>query len=159
MYWYVSLFTYVWEGWCILAAYACTKANGQPWTAARFPIGSPSYQWRRFHAARVFVCTFYALSSVINAAILSSLILPFTRLPPGSRRIRINVKFLRRLGGFHSFWLHEETVTFAPKCHEIINEVCEQGLKRSKGVASMFLKIYDWFFILLSLLSSNKACN
>ncbi len=26
---------------CALAAYAYTNANGQPWTAARFPIGSP----------------------------------------------------------------------------------------------------------------------
>ncbi len=45
--------------WCVLAAYACTNANGQPWTGARFPIGSPSYQWYWFHAARVFVCTFF----------------------------------------------------------------------------------------------------
>ncbi len=27
--------------WCVLAAHACTNANGQPWTGARFPIGSP----------------------------------------------------------------------------------------------------------------------
>ncbi len=28
--WHVNLLTYAWEECCALAAYACTKANGQP---------------------------------------------------------------------------------------------------------------------------------
>ncbi len=52
-----------------------------------FPLAPRSDRWYWFHAARVFVCTFYALSSGINEAILSVLIWSFTRLPPGSRRI------------------------------------------------------------------------
>ncbi len=80
--------------WCALAAYACTNSNGQPWTAARFPIGYPSYLWYWFHAARVFVGTFYALFSGINAAAFPVLIRLFAHLSSGSRRITEGVWLL-----------------------------------------------------------------
>ncbi len=38
----------------------------------------------------MFVCTFYALFSVMYAATFPVLIRVFTRLPPGSRRITVN---------------------------------------------------------------------
>ncbi len=46
-----------------------------------FPLALPSYQWYWFHAA-------HALFSGINAVTFSVLIRFFTRLPPGSRRIK-----------------------------------------------------------------------
>ncbi len=76
------------EGWCVLPALACTNTNGQPWTGARFPIGSPpATNYIDSTLLACFVCTFYALSSGINAATFPVLTRLFTRLPPGSRRI------------------------------------------------------------------------
>ncbi len=46
------------EDWCVFAAYACTMANGRPWSAARFAMGSPNHQLYWFHTVRVSVCTF-----------------------------------------------------------------------------------------------------
>ncbi len=40
VYWHVSLLTYTREERYVLAANACTKANGWPWIAACFPVGS-----------------------------------------------------------------------------------------------------------------------
>ncbi len=85
VYWHVNVLTYAWgEGWCVLAAYACTKANGRPWTAARFPIGSsPATN----DINLTLIAWLHTLSSVTSAVILSALVWSFTRLPPGPRRI------------------------------------------------------------------------
>ncbi len=114
--------------------HACTNANGQPRTGARFPTGSPQLpivlipRWSR---------VFYAFSSGINAATFPVLTRLFIHLPPGWQKklvcwkyrptsafpiekpvwgefnfvFCLNYKFLRMHNRYRTIWVSDFLVT------------------------------------------------
>ncbi len=107
----------------VLAAHACTYANGQPWTGARFLIGSPPAKVVLIPRCSPFLyARFYALSSGINSASFPVLIRLFTRLPSDPRRIiwrrrfQLNLPPLTDYTGTNSLyvppWKYSEITTF-----------------------------------------------